>query len=134
MLIRSKHKNEKIVWGLMSYTFDESISSNDQRQLLNTFREEEAFEIFLFRKEEQDNFIGAMVIEEQPAISEEVGDIIVIHRLAVLPSYRNEGIGYQMYLELRALYPTASFQGSIMMSEIVKNWSIKYHESLEETN
>lgn len=128
MLIRSKNKNEKIVWGLLSYTFEDIISSKEQQELVEFYRSNPNYEIFLYKCEDSDNYIGVMVIEINTNISEKIGTSISIHRSALLPSYRNEGHGYQMYLELRQLYPDASIQGSILMSEIVKNWSLKYRE------
>lgn len=131
MLIQSKNKNEKIVLGLLSYTFDGEVSSSKQRALLEEYRESDEVEIYLFKENETDNFIGVMVIEISKLNTQALVSAITIEKIALIPSYRDEGVGYQMYVELRELYPNASIQGSILMSEIVKNWSIKYRENLE---
>lgn len=132
MLIRSKNKNEKIVWGLLSYTFDDSMTSAEQHEVIEAIKENPNYEIFLYKGEDSDNYIGVLVVEINKNVSEEIEMAISIHRAALLPSYRTEGLAYQMYVELRDLYPEASIQGSILMSEIVKNWSIRYREENQE--
>lgn len=130
MLINSKNKNDKIVRGLLSYTVDETVSALEQQQLLEMYQSQPEFDIFLYKEKESDNYIGIVIIERIQEV-EYATMSIIIHRMSVLPSFRNEGVGYQMYCELRQMYPTASFQGSIIMSEFVKNWSIKYRLEME---
>lgn len=134
MLISSKNKNEKIVLGLMSYTYTEvSPSMSDINTLLETYRNDPNLEILLYKDEPNDNFIGLLCIEINTAMANSEEGIssttIIINRIAVVPSFRNEGIGYKMYEALRKKYPNASVIGAMNTVDLLLNWSKQYNES-----
>ena len=128
MLLASKHKHEKIVWGLLAYALGETMTPLEQQAYLQEVKEDPLTEIYLYRPSEQENFIGAMVVKFEKTDQEGARDVLSISLLAVLPSYRNEGVGYEMFSLLKALYPHTLIQGSLAMSELVKNWSVKYRQ------
>ena len=64
MLIQSKNKNEKIILGLLSYTLEEGQHQTDLLQsILETYRQSDSKEIYLYREQDQDNFIGLVGVE-----------------------------------------------------------------------
>lgn len=126
MLVASKNKNEKIVLGLLSYTFGESMTPSQQVDYLHKVRNNQQTDIFLYKENESENYIGVVVIEKHEA-SHQTGVLpITLESLALLPSYRNEGKGYEIFTELKELFPDAVIQGALSISELVKNWSVKY--------
>ena len=65
MLISSKNKNEKIILGLLSYTYDdEKANLSEMSNLLESYREDPNFDILLYKNDESDNFIGLIFIEK----------------------------------------------------------------------
>ncbi|MBG9983279.1 hypothetical protein HZY86_09465, partial [Aerococcaceae bacterium DSM 111020] len=65
MLTNSKTKNEKIVLGLLSYTYTDSNPNTEEQQLyLDSIRDNENMDILLYKEESGDNNIGVMVIEK----------------------------------------------------------------------
>lgn len=133
MFASSKNKNEKIVLGLLSYTYDdESLSIEDQRELLENYRDNDNVQILLYKEDDSDNYIGLCVIEESEIRSEDTTPTITLQRVAVLPSFRNEGIGYDMYCELRKMYPQAQMLGSMQTSDLVGKWANRYESEQTE--
>lgn len=133
MLISSKTKNEKIVLGLLSYTFSEEGSNMDDiKSVLETYREDPNYDILLYKDKKSDNFIGLLCIEINTFTSEETAatsTTITIHRVAVVPSFRSEGVGYHMYELLREKYPAATVIGAMTTVEIITNWGKKFNQA-----
>ncbi|MGO4936900.1 GNAT family N-acetyltransferase [Fundicoccus sp. Sow4_H7] len=132
MLIRSKNKNEKIVMGLLSYTLDHS-STEEQKKLLEEYRNDPDKEIYLYKDDQSDNFVGIVTIERNHLddASEDEIETILVPRIAVIPSFRNEGVGFSIYQNLRQLYPNATLIGSIKTSDLLARWSKRYHEAID---
>ncbi len=131
MLTNSKTKNEKIVLGLLSYTYTDSNPNTEEQQLyLDSIRDNENMDILLYKEESGDNNIGVMVIEK--VFNEEeskIPDAIMIHRIGIMPSFRDEGHGYQMFCELKTLYPNSSIIAGVATMDVVAHWSAKYLEN-----
>ena len=136
MLLRSKSKNEKIVLGLLSYTHEDGTSNEEQRELLERYRQDETKEIYLYKDEESENYVGILAVEHN--ITETFNDVnepvvnenILIHRVAVIPSFRNEGVGFRMYTQLRDMLPHATIIGTTTNQtvELVSGWAKQYNE------
>lgn len=127
MLVLSTHKNEKVVLGLLSYTFDqENPSTEILLQLLQRYRDKEEYDLLLYQDDDKDNYVGIIGIEKNQDEYENM--TLVIHRLALLPSYRDEDSGYIMYCQLRQMYPQATVIGSMAMSDLVASWTQNYQE------
>ena len=124
LLVQSTYKNEKIVLGLLSYT-EENVSMDELRELLEEYRESDKRELWLYKEEENDNFIGIVGLEY---LVEDDMETLRIERIALIPSFRSEGVGYQMYAELHKLYPNAELNASLITSELVVKWAEKYHK------
>lgn len=129
MLIQSTHKNEKIVLGLLSYT-EEGASMDELRQLLEDYRDNEQRDLLLYKEDENENFIGLIGVEHS-ATSEAV-ETLLLERISLIPSFRNEGVGYQIYTELRQRYPHAKLIGSFSTSELLIKWAQKFSREQSE--
>ena len=126
MFVHSKNKNEKIILGLLSYTLAES---NHPTEVLPTilanYQQSEYKDFLLYRTEEQENYIGLVGIEQHHD-SESGLNTLIIDRVALLPSFRHESLGYQMFCELKQLYSDYAIIGSQLTAEWVMKWSIRY--------
>lgn len=139
MLIRSKNKNEKIVLGLLSYTYDDNVKSEVLKELLETYRNDDKREIYLYKDEASGNYVGVMAVEHnQSSVTKNeeelsIHDNIMIQRVAVIPSFRNEGIGYRLYSDLRELYPDATIIGTTTNEtvDLVSKWAQQYNDEHE---
>ena len=139
MLICSKNKNEKIVLGLLSYTYDDNVKSEVLKELLETYRNDDKREIYLYKDEASGNYVGVMAVEHnQSSVTKNeeelsIHDNIMIQRVAVIPSFRNEGIGYGLYSDLRELYPDATIIGTTTNEtvDLVSKWAQQYNDEHE---
>lgn len=132
MLVKSKLKNEKIVLGLLSYTdTKDTISNNEElKQLLDSYREDDNYEVYLYSEKDSDNYIGILVIEKMQS-NQSDGQTIVLQRVGVVPSFRGEGVGYQMYKELCQKHPNTLIMGSLETTPYVAKWSRWLNEELD---
>lgn len=133
MLISSKTKNEKIILGLLSYTYEDGKATmEDMRNLLENYREDPNYDILLYKENESDNFIGLICIERNMSTSNDEDKpatmTVIVHRIAVVPSFRDEGVGYRMYESLRNQYPNATVIGSMDTVDLLAKWSAKYNQ------
>lgn len=126
MLISTKTKNEKIVLGLLSYTyFDGPPSIQEQKELIEYYRNKDDHDLYLYKDPESDNYVGIIGIERH---STEDINTVIIHRMAVIPSFRDEGIGYQMYCAIRSQYPDATIIGSMQTADLITYLTHRYNE------
>lgn len=134
MLISSKTKNGKIILGLLSYTYEDGKATMEEMEnLLESYRENPNFDILLYKEDESENFIGLICIERNVSPSDDSEKpssmTIIVHRIAVVPSFRDEGVGYRMYESLRSLYPNASVIGSMDTVDLLSKWLTKYNQN-----
>ncbi|MBG9983729.1 hypothetical protein HYO62_02390 [Aerococcaceae bacterium DSM 111022] len=131
MLTHSKTKNEKVVLGLLSYTYTESSPNNEeQKSYLDNIRDNENMDILLYKEEVDNNNIGIVVIEKIFKTDESsIPDSIMIHRVGVMPSFREEGRGYDMFCELKGMFPNSTIIAGVSTMDLIANWSAKYLEN-----
>lgn len=133
MLISSKTKNEKIILGLLSYTYEDGKASmEDMKHYLETYRQDPNLDILLYKDEDSENFIGLICIERNisaQAKSDEQSLTIIVHRIAVVPSFRDEGVGYKIYESLRKQYPNAAVIGAMNTVDLLSKWSMQYNQN-----
>lgn len=131
MLINSTEKNEKIVLGLLSYTYtDETPSIEDLKKTLKQYREDPHTMLYLYKDDVTDNYVGIVIVEvvsSQAAEDQTFDKTVNVIRLAVMPSFRNEGVGYRMYCELKRLYSDATIIGTMNTVDVIMDWSRKYN-------
>ncbi|MGX7349494.1 hypothetical protein [Dolosicoccus paucivorans] len=133
MLVHSKNKNQKIVLGLLSYTYDDQVSMEELTRRLEEYQADDQIDILLFKDEAllgSDNFIGLMIIEHIfPAQDDESGcPTVSILEASVVPSFDEAVISYQMFKELKRLYPQASIIGTLSLSDEITEWNRRYNE------
>ena len=137
MLIRSKNKNEKIVLGLLSYTYDDNVKTETLKELLENYRNDDNCEVYLYKDESSGNYVGVMAVEHNQSSvttsNEEISvrENIMIQRVAVIPSFRNEGIGFTLYHDLRQLHPNATIIGTTTNKtiDLFSNWAQKFNDT-----
>lgn len=131
MLVSSKTKHEKIVLGLLSFTFTENQPSSEElRDYLADIKNNESFDILLYRQDQMDNFIGIIIIEKiYNDMNDNEPSSVVIHRLSVTPSFRGEGVGYTMFCELKEMFSQSSIIAGVEAMDIVAEWSKRYLEN-----
>ncbi len=94
MLTRYKKCHEKIAMGLLSFMPKEKEVSQLKATLL-AYEEDEKQTLFLHK--EGEDFIAIIGVKE-------TDNQVVIQHLSVLPSHRNNGIGYLMVQEIKKKY------------------------------
>ena len=131
MLTHSKTKNEKVVLGLLSYTYTESSPNNEeQKAYLDNIRDNKNMDILLYKEEVDNNNTGIVVIEKIFKDEETlVPDSILIHRVGIMPSFRDEGRGYEMFREIKAMFPNSTIIAGVSTMDLIANWSAKYLEN-----
>ncbi len=129
MLTNSTDKNEKIVLGLMSYTFSETAPSIDEiKQIINDYRTNEKKKIYLYKDIETDNYIGLMAIEMIYLENQLVPTTINVERMAIIPSFKDEDYGYKMFAELKEKYPESTIIGTMDNVNEITEWTQKYNK------
>ncbi|MBG9979837.1 hypothetical protein HZY91_01080 [Facklamia sp. DSM 111018] len=120
MLLSSTNKNEKIVLGLLCLTCKDDDTMTEASEILDYYRNHEDMELFLYKDPDTDNYVGLMGIEHRRYVTEneklsEPNEIetILVNRISVIPSFLDEGVEYEMYKELRILFPNAQIVGVI---------------------
>ena len=128
MFVHSKNKNEKIILGLLSYTLAEQSNSTELLPtILANYQQNENKDFLLYRTQENENYIGLIGIEQHHD-SESGAKTLIIDRVALLPSFRHESLGYQMFCELKQLYSDYAMIGSQLTAEWVMKWSMRYDD------
>lgn len=135
MLQKSKNKNEKIVLGLLSYTEGEDAGLSDYKELLEDYQNDDSKEIYLYRESEKDNVIGLIGIqlqgEKQGLEDSDTNQVVMIRHFSIIPSFRNEGLAYKMFCELKELYPHAAIIGTLNTVDLIAKLAQKYEEEYE---
>ncbi|MDV6377636.1 GNAT family N-acetyltransferase [Sporosarcina sp. GW1-11] len=96
-LVRFKKAQEKIAMGFLSYIPSEKML----RKLQETVQQyicDEHWQLFLYK--ELEDYIGLIGVE----VNDEARTYSVQH-VSLNPSFRGEGIGYKMLMELQNIYP-----------------------------
>ncbi|WP_228548349.1 GNAT family N-acetyltransferase [Sporosarcina obsidiansis] len=96
-LIRFKKAQEKIAMGFLSYIPGEKMVRKLQ-ETIQQYIQDENWQLFLCK--EVEDYIGLIGVEVN-----ETDRIYTIQHISVNPSFRGEGIGYEMVKELELIYP-----------------------------
>ena len=72
----------------------------------------------MWKSDETDDFCGVIGIEEND-------DLILVRHIAVNPSYRNEGIAYQMIDAVAEKYDVQTMMSTLETSDLVTKWQKK---------
>lgn len=123
MLVPFKTDYEKITMGLLSYVPDlkETIHLTN---VLDWYKQENTRYLYLWRSEETEDMCGVIGLEEED-------DLIILRHIAVNPSYRQEGISYEMIEAISEKFENKSIVGTIETGKLVTKWQ-KRHDKHEE--
>lgn len=130
MLINSTGKNEKIVLGLLSYTFAQGVPSIEEiKALIEDYRSQDNKYIYLYKDEATDNYVGLIALEQ---ISHEASDgqmsvTLNIERIGIIPSFADDQVGYRMFSALKETFPKATIIGTLGNVDIITEWTKQYH-------
>lgn len=125
MLISSKNKNNKIVLGLMTYSFQDGQNHlNECQEIIEKTVEDPDADILLYRQDDQENYIGVLQVEYNRQSNQDQDSLtIIIQRYGVIPSFRDENVAYEMYKALRLKFPQATVIASMHLSDEIAEWS-----------
>lgn len=116
MLIQYNEDYKKIVMGLLSYVPDLKDPARIEEEL-EWYMAEDNRQIFLWRSEETGNLIGLAGIE--------VDDLVLLRHISIDPSYRNEGISYEMLDALQVRFNDKNIVSTLETASIISNWQKK---------
>ena len=129
MLINSTDKNEKIVIGLLSYTFTDTTPSIEEiKEIIDEYRLSEHKKIYLYKDADTDNFIGLLAVEMVTNDEQLEPVTINVERLALIPSFREDGYGYQMFEALKEKYPNSTIIGTMGTVDLITEWTRQYNQ------
>lgn len=114
MLQTYKKDYKKITMGLLSLMPDlKDIQRLNEE--LEWYNERDNRKLYLWRSEETDDFIGVIGVE----VSEE---IVLLRHISINPSFRNEGISFEILDALEALYPREKVVGTLETAGVITKW------------
>lgn len=114
MLIQFNSDYEKISMGLLSYIEDFKDPARLQEEI-ERYKNSEERDLLLWESEETGNLIGLIGIEKE-------NDYILLRHISIDPSFRNEGISYQMLEALNERYPNNNIVSTLETASIVSSW------------
>lgn len=114
MLIQFNSDYEKISMGLLSYIEDFKDPVRLQEEI-ERYKNSEERDLLLWESEETGNLIGLIGIEKE-------NDYILLRHISIDPSFRNEGISYQMLEALNERYPNNNIVSTLETASIVSSW------------
>ena len=121
MLLRYKKAYEKIAMGLLSY-MPGGKSVKKLQETMQFYETDELSELFLLKDGE--DFIGIIGIEL-------LDDAYIVRHLAVNPSYRGEGVGTEMVLQLKELYPALACRSTEETEPFLRKCMCKEEEEAD---
>ncbi|AXY25854.1 hypothetical protein CL176_07495 [Suicoccus acidiformans] len=128
MLVSSKNKHEKIVLGLLSYTYDEEVPSTEVlKQDLTAYQESQTTQILLYKPEGADNFIGLIILDKEDG-EDLPQSTLYLQKYVLLPSFRDEESAYEMFKALKAYYPEAKILSNMQLSDHLAGWTQRYEK------
>lgn len=114
MLIQFNSDYEKISMGLLSYIEDFKDPARLQEEI-ERYKNSEERDLLLWESEETGNLIGLIGIEKE-------NDYILLRHISIDPSFRNEGISYQMLEALNERCPNNNIVSTLETASIVSSW------------
>ncbi|MEY8444909.1 N-acetyltransferase [Enterococcus ratti] len=116
MLTHYRKENRKIAMGLLSF-HKKLTDKTDLLKEINTYETEEGYELFFFTPEGSTNIQGIIGVywgEDKK---------LIVHDVALNPSYRGDQMGFQMLDELQEKYPDFLIQSTEITQSYLTKWS-----------
>ena len=114
MLLDYKNDYEKISMGLLSFVPDLKDVSRLQDEM-DWYQSKEDRKLYLWKSEDTQDIIGVIGVE--------IGnDMILLRHISINPSFRNEGISYNMLEALECRFLQKKILGTLETSALVAKW------------
>lgn len=114
MLVDYKNDYKKITMGLLSFVPDLKEVARLQSEM-DWYQREENRKLYLWRNEETSDIIGVIGIEID-------SEMILLRHIAINPSFRKEGISYQILTDLDAVYSGKKIIGTLETASLITKW------------
>lgn len=113
MLIQYNEDYKKIAMGLLSYVPDLKEPARIEEEL-EWYEAEESRQLYLWKSSETGNLIGLVGIE--------VTDIVLLRHITIDPSYRNEGLSYQILDALQNRFEGQTIVSTLETASVISSW------------
>ena len=120
MLISYNNDYEKVTMGFLSYISDLKDPIRIEEEL-KWYSAQENRRIYLWQREDNENIIGLVGIEEE-------NDLILLRHIALDPSYRNEGLSYTILDALQEKFEGKNVVATLETASIISKWQRKLSE------
>ncbi|MEB7389136.1 reductase [Aerococcus viridans] len=124
MLVPYIGRYEKIVMGLLSY-IPEFKEFSELKEEMDKINQQER-KIYLWKEADSDNIIGLVGFDQHDDT-----DTLVVRYLSINPSFREEGLTYDLLTALKKEFPVYSLTGVISLSTILSKWTKRRQEELD---
>lgn len=124
MLVPYIGRYEKIVMGLLSY-IPEFKEFSELKEEMDKINQQER-KIYLWKEADSDNIIGLVGFNQYDDT-----DTLVVRYLSINPSFREEGLTYDLLTALKKEFPVYSLTGVISLSTILSKWTKRRQEELD---
>ncbi len=124
MLVPYIGRYEKIVMGLLSY-IPEFKEFSELKEEMDKINQQER-KIYLWKEADSDNIIGLVGFDQYDDT-----DTLVVRYLSINPSFREEGLTYDLLTALKKEFPVYSLTGVISLSTILSKWTKRRQEELD---
>lgn len=118
MLIPFTSNYEKVVMGLLSYIEDYKAFEDLNAEMARINDRKRT--VYLWKDEETTNVVGLIGFDLN-----EQDDTLVTRYISLNPSFRNEGLSYEILTALREEFPTYTITGSLDMAPLLNKWAKK---------
>ena len=124
MLVPYIGRYEKIVMGLLSY-IPEFKEFSELKEEMDKINQQER-KIYLWKEADSDNIIGLVGFDQHDDT-----DTLVVRYLSINPSFREDGLTYDLLTALKKEFPVYSLTGVISLSTILSKWTKRRQEELD---
>lgn len=114
MLVRSKADYQKITMGLLSYVPDLK-DTNRLTSEMEWYNQEENRQLYLWKSDETGDMAGVVGIE----VDEE---LILLRHIAINPSYREEGMAFDILSALSEKFTPKKVVGTLETASLITKW------------
>lgn len=115
MLRRYRHEYEKITMGLLSYVPGLKDISNLKNEMNWYQSDSEKRKLFVWMLPDKQQIIAVIGIKVEH-------DSVLIRHISINPSFRKEGLSFEMLGEIQQRYPKKTLLGTIDNKELIARW------------
>lgn len=120
MLISYNQSYEKIAMGLLSYIEDFK-SVERLREAMDNYIQSEDRTLYLWKDGETENIVGIIGVEQSDVV-------VLVRHIAINPSFRQEGVVYQILDKLQTRFPDLAINGTLETVPLITKWAQKNNQ------